>query len=291
MIRNRLSVLLASAAAAGLMLSVGCEWSGGGGSDSFNSSQGAGVNVNYTGVYDGNLGGGRAVSPTSAGNITRLTITQSGNTLQVRDNQGSTYSGTVGSPGAVSEPTADGTFPPGATVVESQISFSGKDGVSAKDIEFVGVVHLVSVVDIKGSTTVKGNGSTNSSTRTSADAETKSYTTSVNDGSNTVVTTVVTIGVEGDPFFQQTTTVVTIDNASGAEVGRTVSTTKGSSSGSSSVSGSTATTVYQITENNTQLRLEGSWVEKGGVVGSVDALSSGGIGTVVFTTQTPAETP
>ena len=44
-----------------LAVGAGCEWSGPE-SDSINTSQGAGIDVNYSGVYDGLLSGGKAVS-------------------------------------------------------------------------------------------------------------------------------------------------------------------------------------------------------------------------------------
>ena len=287
MIRYKLGFLAASVMAAALALGVGCDWSGGSGSDSFNTSRGASVNLNFSGVYDGLLSGGRAVAKTSNGNITRLVLTQSGNSVEVIDNQGSKYTGNVGSPGAIAEPTDSGAYPVGATIAESQITFSGKDGVAGKDIEFVGVMSLVAVVDIKGNSSFSSSGSTNSSSRSSSDAETTTLTQSINNGSNTVVTTTVTIGVPTDPFYQQTVTTVTIDNATGAEVGRTITKTGNSNSGSGSSSGQTKTTTFQITEQNTQVKLEGTWVEKGGVVSGVEALSSGGVGFV--STQAPVD--
>ena len=103
----------------GLAFTVGCDWSAGGTDDGFNTSQGAGVNINFSGVYDGALGGGRAVSQTSgAGAIWRLVISQGGNRVDVTDNQGSTYSGTVGSPGAVSAGSS-GVFPAGAQPLQA----------------------------------------------------------------------------------------------------------------------------------------------------------------------------
>jgi hypothetical protein len=89
---------------------VGCDWSSN--STSLNTSQGAGVNINFSGVYDGNLAGGKAVDKPTKGNILRLVISQSGNRVEVVDNQGSRYEGTVGSPGVVSQPdSSSGRIP------------------------------------------------------------------------------------------------------------------------------------------------------------------------------------
>ncbi|MCZ7591215.1 MAG: hypothetical protein M5U15_03255 [Kiritimatiellae bacterium] len=101
-------MLVASLVGVGLLVGTGCDWSSGG--DSLNTSQGAGVNINFSGVYNGNIGG-RAVDRTSAGNISHLTIRQSGNRIEVVDSQGSHYSGSVGAPGVVSQPTGDGGYP------------------------------------------------------------------------------------------------------------------------------------------------------------------------------------
>jgi hypothetical protein len=276
------------------LLNSGCEWTGGGGTEGFNTSQGAGINVNFSGVYDGAMGGGKAVSASSGGTITRFVL------IQVVDNQGSKYTGTVGAPGLVADPLPDGTFPDGVDVVQSQISFAGKDGVAAKDIEFIGIIHIIAVEDIKGETTTEtdestsGSGSTNSQSSSSSSEQTRSVTTSVDDGTNTTVTTVVTVGAPGDVFFSETTTTVVIDNETGREISRNVTTTGSSTSGSSESEGqsskvtTTKTTTYSISEPESQWRLEGTWIEKGGVVASVDAISPGGV-TVITTSSTTTE--
>ncbi len=279
---------------AGLLASVvmlantGCDWSSGGGTNSFNTSQGAGVNLNFSGVYRGELSGGKAVDKTSNGSILTLTISQVGNSVTVVDNQGSTYRGTVGSPGLAALP--DGTIPPGAEFLQSQISFSGKDGVSARDIEFVGIIHAVSVTDIQGKTTTKtsGSGSTNFNNNGSSSSQGSTVTRSTNTGSNTVTETVFTIGKPTDPFYEVTTTTVVTDNATGAEISRSVSKVSNSGSGSGSSTGSVTveTTTFQITEANTQYRLEGTWIEQGGFTSPVKARSPGSSGTITTTETT-----
>jgi hypothetical protein len=259
--------------AVALSLTTGCEWTGGGGTDSFNTSQGAGVSINFSGVYDGTFGG-RAVKSTSAGNINRLTITQSGDTLEVRDNQGSRYYGKVGSPGSVVD-LADGlVIPAGANIVQSQVSWSGKDEVAAKDVEFVGVIHAVSVTDIQGDT----RDTTAEQTKENSDSQQTTTTSVVN--TNGTTTTVLTIGTPEDAFYQQITTVT--DNQTGKEISRTVV----KNSGSTSTDTQTSTAEYTLTEANTQYRLEGTWVEKGGVSSDVDAISPGGVGSVTLNTTT-----
>jgi hypothetical protein len=259
----RLIAYAAALTGVALLVNTGCEWSGGGGASGLNSSQGAGLNVNFTGVYDGNLGGGRAVAKTSKGAITRLVIQNSGNALEVTDNQGSRYQGTIGAPGVVTSPDATGTYPAGAEAVQSQINFAGKDEVAQKDIEFVGVIHLVTVTDVKGNT----DNSSSTDTTTTGNTETK--TTTFKDATNTTVVTEVTSGAPGDEFYRKETTTVTYDNATGKETSRT-KTVEGSDTRTV-----TSSTTYSLTEANSQFRLEGTWIEKDGVVSKVDALSPG----------------
>lgn len=275
---------IGATAAAVLMFQAGCDWSSSG--NSINSSQGAGVNLNFSGVYKGNSSGGRAVASTSGGSINRLVISHSGNLVEIVDNNGSRYEGTIGSPGVVSTPDANGDYPAGAELVQSQISFSGTDGSAGRKIEFVGIIHAVSVTDVRG--TVTGSGTTNSSTQTDTENDQETTTETRNDGTNTVVTTIITVGSPGDAFYQQNTTTVTYNNATGEEISR-VNTSVGTDiSSDSTVTGSY--TQYEITEANTQYRLEGTWVEEGGKVSGVDALSSGSAGLITTTTTTDTTT-
>lgn len=254
------------AVALSLAVGAGCEWSGPE-SDSVNTSQGAGVDINYSGVYDGNLSGGKAVSGSTLGTITRFVVSQSGNELDVTDNLGNRYKGRVGSPGTVSNPDpTTGSYPSGATVVQSQMSWEGNG------VEFVGVVHLVTVDDVRGNSSSDNRSSTDTSTDNQSVTRTETRTTAT----NTIVETVVTIGTPADPFYQQTTTTVTYDTATGRELDRTV-TKVGTDTRTTS---NNSFTTFTLTEQNSNVRLEGTWIESGFGTSSVDALSPGGIATV-----------
>ncbi|MGD9873063.1 MAG: hypothetical protein AB7T27_02220 [Kiritimatiellia bacterium] len=251
---------------------AGCDWSSGGSSDGFNTSQGAGVNINVSGVYAGAIGG-RAVERTSgAGQILSLVISQSGNTVEVTDNQGSRYQGTVGSPGAVAR-ASGGIFPAGAELVQYQINFSGKDEVAGQDIEFVGTLHAISVSDIRGTS------SSSSSTRTDENVRTTTETV-VNPVNDTTTQTIVNeYGAEGTAYYEVITQVIVTQTSTGDVISNTTTTTGTSSS--------TTTRSYSITEANTQMRLEGTWIEAGGLSARVDAIARPAGGSI---TETSTET-
>ena len=265
--------LMVAGLAAGSMFLAACEWSAGNDAG-FNTSEGAGINLNFSGYYQG-LNGGKAVKDTSNGNILTLTIQQGGDTVEVTDNQGSSYRGKVGSPGAVSS-ASSGTYPAGAELAQAQINFSGHDNVSAKDITFAGIIHAVAVTDIKGTT----------ETDTSTDTRTRTET----------VTTNVTIGSTGQEVV--TTVTTTEYDANGNETYKRISTTKTTPDGTvishnvsetgtrTDTSTDTATTTYTITEANSQYRLQGTWVEQAGKVSEVDGISAGNSGTISTTTST-----
>lgn len=228
----QLSIFMASAITASLLFTA-CDWSSGSQENFNTSNQSAFTNV--SGFYRGLLGGGRVVGNTSAGNIVSLNIQQSGNRVEVLDNQGSTYVGSVGSP--VLTALQGQEIPAGATVSTYQISFSGKDGVSARDIEFTGTITLVAVTDIKA------NDSTSDRDRVNGTEQTTGETTNEVSGvaPNTTTTTTNTTTTNND-----TTTSNTGSNVQ-----------------------------YSLTDASTQLRLRGTWVEVGGKVSSVDALAAG----------------
>lgn len=256
--------LSVSAAIAGLLvMTTGCEWSGGGGAGSYNSSQGAGITVNFSGVYHGNYEGGKAVQSSSGAPITRMTLTQTGDGIEVIDNNGNKYDGKVGSPGLVYTPTADSpTIPAGAELMQAQINFKGTDGSSGHDVNFVGIIHVVTISDIK--TETSSSGSTNA-TSTSNPTTTTSQST---DGTNTTVTVT-------EDYGAYTLTTVTVKNNT---TGQTISQTTTRTESQSETHGQTQT--YSITEANSQYRLEGQWVEKDGNTSGVDAISSAGAGVV-----------
>jgi len=263
--KKSVSASIAGLAAGVILLThTGCDWSSGGGTNAFNTSQGAGVTINFSGFYRGEFPGGRAVQNTTSGNITSFNIAQVGNSLTVRDNQGSTYNGSVGSPGRVADPVG-GVFPAGAQIVQSQVNWTGKDGVSARDIDFVGTIHLVSVIDIVQDIESSSDSSTSS--------DSSSSTTTVL-GNNT--TQIITIEVDGDTT---TTTTVLQQTDTGQIISSNTSVT--STRNSSTFNG------YQITEANSQYRLEGTWVEIGGKVSPVQARSAGSSGVVVVEEDVP----
>ncbi|WFB35140.1 hypothetical protein P3T73_13320 [Kiritimatiellota bacterium B12222] len=141
--------ILPVATLAGIFMLTACDWSSGS-QENFNTSGGS-SSVNISGFYSGNVNGGRAVAQTSNGNITSFTIQQSGNRVDVIDNQGSTYVGSIGAP-LFAGNLSSGTVQSGATVSTYQISWSGKDGVAARNINFTGVLTLVAVTDINAVT-------------------------------------------------------------------------------------------------------------------------------------------
>lgn len=263
--KKRKTSFLAAACAAGLVFAnTGCEWDSGGSDSGFNTSRGAGAEINFSGYYQGELSGGRAVDRTSRGNITTFVITQSGNRIDVVDNTGTRYSGSVGSPGVVAQPS-NGVYPAGANLVQGQINFSDDRS------EFVGIIHVVAVTDIQGSESSSSTGS--------SETNVERY----EEGDTTVEVTTLTIGSPGDPFYQVTTTTVRRDTATGREISRTTETTGRTYSN------------FQITEANSQYRLQGTWIDKGGGSSSVKARSSGAIGTISAsteeTTTTTTDTP
>jgi hypothetical protein len=247
MIMKKILVYLSTGALLPLALFlVGCDWESGSGDNNFNLSGGS-SNINISGFYRGTLQG-RAVDRTSNGNINFLTIQQSGNRVEITDNQGSKYVGTVGAPNLLIPEGAD-SVPNGATLATYQISFSGKDNVAARDIEFSGTINIVSVSDI--------NGATSSSTR---DRVNGSETTGT-------FTSLVTNIVDGVEVVTNTTTTTTDNDTTTRE--------------------NTTQYDFTLTEQTTQLRLRGTWVEVGGVVSGVDAVASGVQGNITTTTTTP----
>ncbi len=274
------SIVLAGVVAAmGVALLTGCEW-GGSGDNSFNTSQGAGMELNFSGVYKGTMSGGRLVASKAGAPVTTLIVHHSGNALEVTDNNGSTYRGTVGSPGAVASGN-NGTFPQGANLAQAQINFTGNDNTAGgREINFVGVVHAVAVTDIRGTTTA----SSDSSSTTSSDGGTRVTTTTTFDSTNRIDTTVEVTPLPNGGS-QVVTTEVRFDRESGVELSRTQSITTENSSTRDNAS----YTTYEITEANTQYRLQGSWIEVGAGSGSVDGLSAGTAG--LIQTTTTAATP
>jgi len=121
------------AMAVALLALWGCEWDGG---DDFNTSGGAGININFSGTY----------AIVGVPGVTTLVLTQTGNTLQGSDNLGNSYSGSVGSPGVVAKPdSTTGAYPAGATMLQTQINLSDSGSTTIS-----GNIRAVSVTDVQG---------------------------------------------------------------------------------------------------------------------------------------------
>lgn len=137
-----------------LLLTSCDDWSSGSQAN-FNSSlvdvsgQLEGVTISET--YNGTLSGGRAVSDPYFGTITALTLTQNGNTLSVRDNQGSNYTGTVGE--MLPDTVATSELKDGTVIANWSVSWSGRDNVALENVTFTGNVQLVFTADRQNSNT------------------------------------------------------------------------------------------------------------------------------------------
>jgi hypothetical protein len=283
------AILSATVVGVILWLGAGCDWSSSGGS--FNTSKGAGININFSGVYYGNING-RAVDRTSAGTISHLTIRQTGNRVEVIDSQGSRYEGSIGAPDVVAEPRSTGDFPPGAELVQAQISWTGKDGVAQKDVEFVGVIHAVSVEDVKSKSETRVVTDNQSVSRSTSRSEGRTETFVVNNGTNTTITEITTVNTPGDPFYSQTVKTTVIDNRTGAVISRDVQTTGQSQRERTGNTVLETVNTYTLTEANVQYRLEGTWIEKNSpIVSRVDALSRGTYGVITISRRGSQEPP
>lgn len=275
----------------GFALIVGCDWTSGG--DSWNTSGGAG-SINFSGVYNGNLSGGRAVERTTGGPVTRLVLSQQGNALEVTDNNGSTYRGTIGASARVT--TAEVTFeggsgpvgdasdnaipilPEGLQFGQAQVSFSGNDNVAAKTIEFAGSIYAVAVTKIRGETTTDASGR-----ETEAEITyTQEITRNELSGSRTEVTiTIIGFDLMGNEVFRSVETF--IEEPDGRITNRRTEVTDRRTSSSSSE----RIASFTLNPGNVQYRMEGTWIEQGGTVAGVDALAAGSAG-VITTPVTPS---
>ena len=297
-----------AALAAGLLVTAvtfwGCDWSAGG-DNGYNTSR-AGLEVNVSGIYNGSLSGGRAVSQTSGAPITRFSIYQTGNVLEVTDSNGQQYRGTAGSPGAVMDLTEVDTIPAGVNLASYQIHFAGTDGVAARDVQFTGIIDVVTISEVYGdsteqtiTSTTEGERSTSSSAEntasSSASAEsnaetsgssetTGGETTSIDPETGDVITTGEAMdtsseesesesGAQESSRDRSTTTETTTTDSAGRETTRTI------------------TKTFELTEANTQFRLRGTWVEAGGYAAEVEARSTGSGRLVDSTTEGVAGTP
>lgn len=139
------------AALATLLVTSCDDWESGSSANSSRSQKSG--DFNLSNVYIGILSGGRAVSRTTRGRITTLTLQQTGSSVIITDNQGSTYKGFVGNGIRQSDnatPTDSGdesdastnVISTGRSVTTYQLSFSGHDKVAGRDVEFSGVIEV-----------------------------------------------------------------------------------------------------------------------------------------------------
>lgn len=246
--------LLALLMSFSLLIIQGCDWDDTG-SESFNTSRGGGITVNFSGYYRPRSGAFLVTS-----NVTHFVLTQVGNSIEVYDNNMSYYTGTIGSPGIMAGPDATGAFPAGAVMLQAQVSFSGKNAGTGKNVQFVGVIHAVAVDDVQG----------NTQTQTTTTTDDSVLSNSTNTSGETA------IDIIAPPVTINDTTETASENST--------------SSGTTIVNETVATTTYQITEANSQYVLEGNWME-GGSVSGIAAIAPGTgstFSTVTTTTTTDA---
>ncbi len=248
---------------------TGCEWSSGGSGASFNTSGGAGININFSGVYRGAHSDGSLVKGGSQAPINTLVISQTGNSIEATDNNGTKYSGTVGAPNSIA---SSGTIQAGIEVAAAQMTMKGNNG---RPISFVGSVHAVTVSDIKGETV----------TRTLDESLTEQNTTSTSDNNNTMTTQTEDDGqsitiIETTTTQQGNTTIIeTVTITKNKTTGEVIDITtdrqvlNSSNAITDDLTQTITSTEYMLTEANTQYRLEGVWLEEGGSQATVDGIA------------------
>jgi hypothetical protein len=244
--RRKSLISVLTVALMAIFLMNGCDWEDGG---SFNTSKGAGADVNISGMYTARSG--ELVAGMS---IASLLITQIGNGLEVRDSNNSLYTGSVGSPGVMGRASLGGAYSAGEEMLQSQISFFGKNALTGTDMSFAGIIRAVALEDVRGSTV------TATTTTDSVDA-----TATNNLG-------VTSIDIVAPPVTISDATTITSEDSNGVTVENV----------------NEATTTFIITDANTLFILEGHWVE-GGAVAAVSghARSSAGSFSTTATTTTP----
>lgn len=238
--------LVSSLALMAMLLVTGCDWEDGG---EFNTSKGAGVNINISGMYSARSG--ELVTGVS---ISTMLITQIGNAIEVRDSNNSLYTGSVATPGVMGLGGSILGYPTGADMLQAQINFAGVNGLTKDDVQFVGIIRAVALEDVQGTTVTQ---------TTTTDAVQTTATNNLG---------VTSIDIVAPPVTISDATTITAENSNGVVVENV----------------NEATTTFVITEANTLFILEGHWVE-GAVVGAVNghARSSAGSFTTRATTTTP----
>lgn len=287
----------------GGMLLVGavltaCEWTGG--SDGgFNTSK-IDFNVNISGVYNGMFSGGKAVETTTGGAITRFLIQQTGNALQVTDNNGQSYRGTSGAPYTYGNFANEDTLPAGASVASFQVSWGGTDGTAAKDIDFSGVINLITIEDVESTTTDSSqtqNQTQSSQTDRDSDSNRDSSENQTDSSSSDSDSSLNIPGGETEVIILEdtgngTTNIVIItvptpeqnfnssqnsdtDSDDNRDSSSSVTQTQSQSSDATRDNSTTSSKSYSITKSGSQLWLQGTWIEQGGAVSNTEARSAG----------------
>jgi hypothetical protein len=236
---------------------VGCDWTTGG------DGYGSRVDINFSGTYNGQQSG-RAVSNIDGRPISRLVITQVGDTVDVFDNNGGRYRGRISQANTVTQAAGD-SFAAGTQLAQAQVSWSGVNPATGREARFVGNISAVAVRDIRSNSS--GTTSNTSDIRTSTQSSTSA------DGS-TITQVQTEIGFDpltGLENFRRETVRV-IDAQTGSEISRTTSTEGGSTQNTAQE--------FAISAQNTQYLLEGNWIESGGPTGYVRALAAGSAGTI-----------
>jgi len=244
---------------------TGCEWEYAG--SGFDTSSGAGINVNFTGMY-------RQKTPRSVVRglpIAHLILTQTGNVIEVLDSRNIYLKGMVGSPGVITEADAAGGFPAGADVAQASMTFSGNG------IQFVGVVRVISVVDIEGVTVTD----THTETDTSTDTETETETTTDNTTSEESTEVELDPNTGLPPDDTTTTTYTSTDGEDSSDENTDTDTETDTETETDTVT-VTETTTYTIDESSAMYVLEGNWVE-GGNVYAVSAMARANMGSFTST--------
>jgi hypothetical protein len=238
------------------LLSAGCDWTTGG------DGYGSRIDINFSGTYNGQQSG-RAVTGNDGRAITRFVISQVGDTVDVFDNNGGRYRGRISQAGSVTQ-AEGGAFAAGTQLAQAQLSWSGTNPATGREVRFVGNIAAVAVRDIQSTSS--------GSSSTTVDSTERTTTSVQNNGTTTTTTTTVTVGTPGSALYLVTTTVVVTDNTTGAEIRRT-STTEDRSNRESSQE-------FSLTAQNTQYLLTGNWIESGGPTGNVRALAAGSAGSI-----------
>ncbi len=271
----------ALATAAAVVILAGCDWTTGGAG----YSSGRTANINFSGTYNGALNNGIAIERSSGAPINRLVISQQGDALEVLDNNGARYRGRIGNIAVVvsvgdevvtefEDSAFDvGAFPEGTQLAQAQVSWTGNNSAGQK-VEFVGTIFAVAVTDIQGQMSSSSSGSSQSQT----EFVTETITQTAEDGTNIVITT-TNVGFDfssGTPvenyrevqIVTQTPTGIVIEQETIVEDRREQQESDG------------VVREYILGAQNTQYRLQGVWVEVGGVSANVDALAAGSAGSV-----------